>query len=146
MRSFIVTFAVISALISWGTHANAQSKKRATKDDYAIDLKASATSIDKGKKGDFSVLIKAKNGLKIHPEAPLTLKLTTTPGISLTKTKLSREDASKKGSAKSPNLRTTINAKSAGDQTVTGDLSFFLCSKDWCERVSEKVQHKLKVK
>ena len=73
-QKMIRKIAVAAALVCLGTSSIALAqKKRATKDDYELDLKESAKSLKVGDKGEFSLLIKAKNGLKIHPEAPLSL-------------------------------------------------------------------------
>ena len=145
-QKMIRKIAVAAALVCLGTSSIALAqKKRATKDDYELDLKESAKSLKVGDKGEFSLLIKAKNGLKIHPEAPLSLKLTTSDGVNTLKSKLTREDVKKTEGSVDPDLRTQVDAKAKGEQKISGELSFFLCSKEWCERVSDKIEHTIVV-
>lgn len=138
--------AVAAALVCLGTSSMALAqKKRASKDDYELSLTESAKALKVGDKGEFSLVIKAKNGLKIHPEAPLSLKLSASEGVTTLKNKLTREDVKKNEGSTDPDLRTQIDAKAKGEQKIAGELSFFLCSKEWCERVSDKIEHTIVV-
>ena len=120
-------------------------KKRATKEDYDLDLSASATTLKVGENGLYSIVIRAKNGTKIHPQAPLTVKLTASEGVAAAKEKLSREDIPEDADKKTPDLRTQLTARKKGDQKVQAEVSFFLCTDAWCQRMNDKVDLTLAV-
>lgn len=122
-----------------------KEKTRASKDDYDLDLSSSATALKVGENGVYSIVIRAKNGTKIHPQAPLTVKLTPTKGVQAAKYKLNREDLAKDADSKVPDLRTQLTAREKGEQKVQAEVSFFLCTDAWCQRMNDKVDLTLAV-
>ncbi len=124
--------------------AAAEDKKAPTKDDYEIDVSKTTAELQVGQSGTLVVHIKAKNGLKVHPQAPLEVKLTTSAGLTTEKNKLGRKQA-KQQDAESPELSTGMTGRAAGAQTVEASLSFFLCSDTWCQRVTDKKTIAVKV-
>lgn len=141
----LLAFALASAsALAEGEGDKAPPKERATKDDYELDLAATSPELKVGDSGTFSLVIRAKNGTKIHPQAPLEVKLKDGPGLKVEKQKLGRGDIANKGDA-APDLRTALKALAAGTHTVEADVSFFLCTDAWCQRMSDRVSVGIKI-
>ncbi len=112
---------------------------RATKDDYSLDTAGTAASVKVGADGAFSLVITPKNGKKVHPDAPLEVVLSDGPIVKPAKLKLGRGDLKEKG-AKAPQVTTTLRGLKAGSATVSVNVSFFLCTDAWCQRMSDRVE------
>lgn len=127
-------------------HAQDGAKKdRATKDDYGIDTSGSSAEVAIGQDGVIKLVLTPKNGTKIHPQAPLEVKLSQPEGIKLEKRKLGRSDIADK-EAKEPALQTELSGQKAGSYNVDADVSFFLCTDEWCQRMTDRVSIAIKVK
>jgi len=111
---------------------------KATKDDYELDTGGTDAKLKVGGTGSFSLVVKPKNGKKVHPDAPLEVSLKDPKGLKLGKSKLGRNDVVDKAS-KSPELKTSLRGEKAGTYTVEANVSFFLCTDAWCQRMSDKV-------
>lgn len=130
---------MISAfLLSCALAAAPTAEDRATKDDYELDTSATDKTIKVGKDGTFSLVLKAKNNKKVHPEAPLEVVFKDPKGIKPAKAKLGRTDVADKA-AKAPDLRTTLRGEKAGATTLEASVSFFLCTDSWCQRMTDKI-------
>jgi hypothetical protein len=143
MSSFVRALPLVLAALSFGAAASpdatpAQDKKAAGKGDYSLDTSKSSTEAKLKSDATFSITIVPASGLKIHPQAPLEVKLKTTDGLKAAKAKLGRADV-KDAAAVAPELTTTVNAAAAGKQEVEASVSFFLCSDSWCQRMTDKV-------
>ena len=115
-----------------------RADEKATKDDYALDTSGSATKLKVGADGSFALTITPKNGKKVHPEAPLEVTFEDVKGIKPKKKKLGRTDIVAKASA-TPELRTSVSALAVGSATLVANVSFFLCTDAWCQRMSDRV-------
>ncbi|MBI1944396.1 MAG: hypothetical protein HYS27_01800 [Deltaproteobacteria bacterium] len=111
---------------------------RATKDDYTLDTGGTDKTVKVGKDGTFSLVVRAKNGKKVHGEAPLEVVFKDPKGVKPGKGKLGRGDVVDKAAA-SPELRTTLRGEKAGATTLEATVSFFLCTDSWCQRMSDKI-------
>ncbi len=120
-------------------------KDRATKDDYKIDVSGSSSEVKVGEDGVIKLVLVPKNGTKIHPQAPLEVKLSEPDGIQLEKRKLGRGDVADKA-AKDPSLSTAVSGRKAGSYNVDADVSFFLCTDEWCQRMTDRVSIPVKVR
>jgi hypothetical protein len=130
----MLTALLFSSLLSGSPTAD----DRATKDDYSLDVSGTDTKIKRGADGKFSLVVVPKNNKKVHPEAPLEVTFTNPKGVRPAKTKLGRADVVDKG-AKAPEVRTTLHAEKAGSTTLEANVSFFLCTDAWCQRMADKV-------
>lgn len=127
--AFLLAFAIVAA---------PAADDRATKDDYELDTGATDKTLKVGKDGTFSLVVKAKNNKKVHPEAPLEVVFKDPKGIKPGKAKLGRGDVADKA-AKAPDLRTTLRGEKAGATVLEANVSFFLCTDSWCQRMTDKV-------
>lgn len=147
--------ALLTALLGFAPGATAEEpnegkpkegapKDGATKDDYVIDTSGSSPELKVQGDGTLAIHIKPKEGLKVHPQAPLEVRLTSSAGVKPAKTKLGRKDVTEQDST-SPELRCALRGEVAGDQVIEAELSFFLCSESWCQRMKDKVAVPVKV-
>ena len=75
----------------------------------------------------------------VSPDAPVSLTLTASPSVELSKLKLGRADA-KETPQKGIQFDFPVAAKQAGPGSVDADLVFFLCTEKLCERHKEHVR------
>jgi hypothetical protein len=132
--AFVVALAPVVALA-----ADPAADDKATKDDYVLDTSATSAKIKVNGDGTFSLKITPKNGKKVHPEAPLEIALVDNANVKPQKGKLGRGDLKQKG-AKEPEVTTALHGVKAGATTLEANLSFFLCTDAWCQRMSDRVQ------
>lgn len=111
---------------------------------YTLDTSHSTKEVKVGETGTVSVVITPAAGLKVHDQAPLTASLKPAKGLTLAKTKLTREDVANKGEA-NPELKAEFGAAAPGPQSVMADLQFFVCAEKWCERQQQAVNIKINV-
>lgn len=131
-------------LLAGSALAEEKKKDRATKDDYTIDVSGSSAAVKVGSKGVIKIVIKPKNETKIHPQAPLEISLTQPAGLVVEKKKLGRKDVKDK-KAKAPELGCGVTGEKAGDYSVDADVSFFLCTESFCQRMTDRVSIAVKV-
>lgn len=148
MRTWLAALTLVALAASLPALAadDAAPKKRdrATKDDYRIDVSGSSAELQVGQDGVIKLVLVPKNGTKIHPQAPLEVKLSEPDGIQLEKRKLGRGDVADK-EAKDPALSTAVSGRKAGSYSVDADVSFFLCTDEWCQRMTDRVSIPMKV-
>jgi hypothetical protein len=92
-----------------------------------------------GGTGTASLTIKVKGGgWHVNDEAPISVALTTAPGVTVKKSKLSREDlaASTKESAR---FDIPVSATEAGKKSISAEAHFVLCQEQACKPVKETV-------
>jgi hypothetical protein len=135
MRALLLVALAAAPLLA----ATQTADDRATKDDYALDATGTATTIKKGAAGSFSLIITPKNGKKVHPDAPLEISFVDNAWIKPAKQKLGRGDLVEKG-APAPHAQTTLQAMKAGTTNLTVNVSFFLCTDAWCQRMTDRVE------
>ena len=89
-----------------------------------------------GEKGSAEIVIKVKPEGHISDEAPLKAKVAG-KNVQVAKEKLAKSDAVYKDGGASLALPFTATEK--GDGTIDADLSFYMCSKEICEKQERKV-------
>ena len=143
---------VFAVLVAWPASADAPSPapavrvadERATKDDYVLDTSATTTKLKAAGDGTFSLKIVPKNGKKVHGEAPLEVAFIDNAVVKPGKQKLGRADLKDKG-AQEPEATTTLRGLKAGTTTLEANVSFFLCTDAWCQRMTDRIQVALTV-
>lgn len=114
------------------------AEDKATKDDYELDTSGTDAKIKVGADGKFSLVVKPKNGKKVHPDAPFEVTFKEPKGVRPAKNKLGRADVVDKA-AKAPEVQTKLKADKPGDATLEASVSFFLCTDAWCQRMTDRV-------
>jgi hypothetical protein len=97
---------------------------------YTIEATGPAT-LKVGASGTLVLAIKPVAKTHVHPQAPLKIALSATPGLSLGKTALGRKDMPDP-KAESPRFEVPFTATAAGKQEATAKVDFFICSDQWC--------------
>ena len=96
------------------------------------DFKAS-TPLRAGQRGEIVVSFTVMKNYAVDRTLPLTLKLTPTPGITLTKMDLAASGNDPKAKDQYyvdlPTLKVPITAAKAGNYEVPGKLKYFFCNK-----------------
>ncbi|MDP2341820.1 MAG: hypothetical protein Q8O67_12750 [Deltaproteobacteria bacterium] len=139
-RAALVAVALALPLFAIGARAaEPVADDKATKDDYALDSSGTTAKLKVKGEGPFVLKITPKNGKKVHPDTPLEVTIVDNPAIKPTKQKLGRSDLKEKG-AKEPEVATTLRGMKAGPATLEVNVSFFLCTDAWCQRMSDRVQ------
>jgi hypothetical protein len=114
------------------------AEERATKDDYELDTSGTVAKLKAGESGSFSLVIKPKNGKNVHPDAPREVTIKDPKGVKPGKQKLGRGDVTDKAS-KAPEVKTSLTGEKAGSHVLSANVSFFLCTDAWCQRMSDRV-------
>jgi hypothetical protein len=97
---------------------------------YTIEATGPAT-LQVGATGTLVLAIKPVAKTHVHPQAPLKIGLSATPGLVLSKTALGRKDMPDP-KAEAPRFEVPITATAAGKQQATAKVDFFICSDQWC--------------
>ncbi len=109
-------------------------------------IKAKNTSVKKGATvtAGFAILL-TKTGTKVHPQAPFKCSVSTSKGVTAKKKKLGHDDKTVAKDGKSVDVGVDVTGTAVGNQQVTLDCSFFVCTKDICARTTEKINVTTKV-
>lgn len=110
----------------------------AQKGDYEVDTSATSPEIKVNGDGKLSIHIKPIEGMKVHPQAPLEVRLTPSEGLKPARSKLGRKQVTDP-EATAPELTCDLHAETAGDHKVEAELTFYLCSETRCDRMKDKV-------
>ncbi len=97
---------------------------------YAIEATGPAT-LKPGATGTLVLAIKPTAKVHVHPQAPLKISLTATPGLTLGKSALGRKDLADP-KAEAPRFEVPVTAAAAGKQEASAKVDFFICSDQWC--------------
>ncbi|MBI5546433.1 MAG: hypothetical protein HY901_21330 [Deltaproteobacteria bacterium] len=109
---------------------------QAGKTDNLFTVETKSVPVKAGEKGKAEVQIKVKPEGHISNEAPFKATVTG-KNVKLEKDKLAKPDAVYKDGGASAAIPFTAGEK--GEGTVEADLTFFMCSKEICERHQRKV-------
>jgi hypothetical protein len=101
------------------------------------ELKIPAATAKAGAKSKASLQIAVAPGSHVSDEAPLKIVLKST-SLKLEKEKLTQADVAD-GKGSSPRFDIPFTADKAGAQTIEGDATFIVCTKELCEREQEHV-------
>ncbi len=108
----------------------------AADETYQVTKSDAATTVGVKAKADVTIL--AKKGWHLNAEAPLTLKLTPTPGVELDKAKLGRGDLAL-STESTARFEFTLTSSEPGKKTIAAEASFVLCQEESCRPIREKL-------
>ncbi|MGD0836121.1 MAG: hypothetical protein ABSB49_05690 [Polyangia bacterium] len=112
-------------------------------DTYQVSTAAAVLGV--GGKGQASVTIAARKGWHLNPEAPLTLKLAVTPGLTVDKPKQGRSDLALSTPSQA-RFEVGITASEPGHKEIEAEASFVLCEENACRPIKEHVTLRVDVK
>jgi hypothetical protein len=101
-------------------------------------LKTAAVSAKVGIATKTTLKIETAPGSHVSPDAPLKITLKGAEGLTLVKEKLVTEDIVE-GKGASPSFELAFTAAKAGPKTIDATLTFFVCTKELCERETDTV-------
>jgi hypothetical protein len=125
MRLAVAAAVVLFALAARAVDPGAEAAR-----SYTIEATGPAT-LKVGAAGTLVLAIKPVAKTHVHPQAPLKITLTATPGLALAKTALGRKDLPDP-KAEAPRFEVPFTAAAAGKQEATAKVDFFICSDQWC--------------
>ena len=133
-RSVKLATPLAAACAAWLVLAGAPARSA----DDAFEVKPSLVKATLGERTTASVAIATKKGWHLNAEAPLTLKLTPGPGITVEKPRLVRADlaASTDSTAR---FDVALVAANAGHGDVQAEAGFVICQETLCRPIKEKV-------
>ena len=105
-------------------------------DTYQISKTDAVVAV--GSKGTASVTISAKKGWHLNAEAPLTLKLASSPGLQTDKPKLGRADLALSTESQA-RFDVGVTATEPGKKTLDAEVGFVLCQEEACRPIKEKL-------
>ncbi len=112
---------------------------------YRLEATATPAALKTGAAGTLQLTITPLNKTHVHPQAPLKVTLTATPGLKLGKEKLGRADVLD-AKAEAPRFEVPFTAAAAGAQEATAKVDFFICSDAWCVKQIRDVKVAVSVK
>ncbi|OGQ78837.1 MAG: hypothetical protein A2289_11545 [Deltaproteobacteria bacterium RIFOXYA12_FULL_58_15] len=112
----------------------------ATKDPgYTIATVVAPAPVKKGTEAKLEITITPKAPWVLKTSTPLKINLAASAGVKLDKTTLKADDiANPDGTAKV--VGTALTAESTGEKSIHGDLSFFLCTDQICQRFQDTTE------
>ena len=133
-RSTNVATRLATAALAWLVLAGATARAA----DDAYEVKPSQVKATLGEKATATVAIATRKGWHLNAEAPLTLKLTPGPGITVEKPRLVRADlaASTDSTAR---FDVALVASKEGRVEVQAEAGFVICQETLCRPIKEKV-------
>jgi hypothetical protein len=104
---------------------------------YRIEA-TKALKVKKGETARAKVEVVPRSDAHVSPDAPISLALSSGPGLKLAKEKLGRADA-KETKEKGVEFEVPFTAAAAGKDEVKGTLSFFICTDKLCEKQKREI-------
>lgn len=140
MRLALALVATLQAAPALAADPGAEAAR-----SYRLDVTAAPTSLAVGGEGSLAIAITPVEKTHVHPQAPLKVTLTATPGVSLAKATLGRGDLADP-KAEAPAFKVAFKATAAGAQELTAKVDFFICSDQWCVKQVREVKVAVNVK
>lgn len=109
--------------------SSAEARSEYKEAAFSVMLKAPA-QVKAGAPLDFVIVLSAHDGFKINEEYPLKFQFNEAKGVTPKKDIVRKEDAQVEKSTATLPLTVTIGA--AGKHTVSGKLSFSVCTEERC--------------
>ena len=112
---------------------------------YRLDVSAGPAVLKVGGEGTLSIAITPLEKTHVHPQAPLKVTLSASPGLTLAKAALGRGDLADP-KAEAPAFKVPFKAAAAGPQELAAKVDFFICSDRWCVKQVRDVKIAVDVK
>lgn len=112
---------------------------------YRLETAGTTRELKAGEKGKLVLSIVPIAKVHVHPQAPLKITLTATPGLKLEKTTLGKADPVDPA-AEGRRFEVPFLAQAAGAQEARAKVDFFICSDQWCVKQVKDVAVSVAVK
>jgi hypothetical protein len=134
MRFAVALAVAVHALAAQAADPGAEAAR-----SYKLDVSAAPASLAVGGEGALTIAITPLEKTHVHPQAPLKVTLSATPGLGLAKAALGRGDLAD-AKAEAPRFKVPFKAAAAGAQELTAKVDFFICSDQWCVKQVREVK------
>ncbi|MEQ1504126.1 MAG: hypothetical protein ABMB14_17920 [Myxococcota bacterium] len=111
---------------------------KATRADYALDVSRTTAAVKVGQPGTLSVTFVPKNGTKLNLQAPLAVTVRPNPAVAVDDAALDLANV-RDPAAHDVEVTTGVRGLTAGQTVVALDVSFYLCTDAWCQRMTDAV-------
>lgn len=129
--------STLSVMVAMAVLLGVSCARAGGKTDNLFTVEAKGPEkVASGQKGSAEIQIKVKPDGHISNEAPFKAKVAG-KNVQVTKDKLAKSDAVYKDGGASVSLPFTATEKGTG--SIEADLSFYMCSKEICEKQERKV-------
>jgi len=145
MRAFLLSLSIALAALVAGERARATDVGGDAAKSYRIETEGTTRQLANGASGKLVLAIVPLNGTHVHPQAPLKIALSGTPGLKLSKDVLGHQDAIDP-KAEGPRFEVPFTAAQPGPQVARAKVDFFICSDQWCVKQSRDVAVPVDVK
>ncbi|HEU4384262.1 MAG TPA: hypothetical protein VFR85_12270 [Anaeromyxobacteraceae bacterium] len=133
-----LAIAAVAAVLAAGPSRAADAGEEAAR-SYRLDTAGTTQNLKIGQKGKLVLSIEPlQPRVHIHPQAPLKIRLSSSPGLKLDKAELVHRDAADP-KAEGRRFEVPFAAAAAGKQEARADLDFFICSDTWCVKQVRQV-------
>jgi hypothetical protein len=112
---------------------------------YRLETEGTTRQLPAGGKGKLVLSIVPSKGTHVHPDAPLKVALSASPGLSLSREQLGHADAVDP-KAEGPSFEVPFTALASGPQEAKAKVDFFICSDRWCVKQSRQLAVAIVVK
>jgi hypothetical protein len=140
MRRAVAVLALAFAFAARAVDPSAEAAR-----SYTLEASATPSAPRAGAAGTLVIAIRPAAKAHVHPQAPLKVTLSGTPGLQLAKTQLGRKDVADP-KAEAPRFEVPFTATAAGKQEARAKVDFFICSDQWCVKQVRDVVVALDVK
>jgi len=128
----------LSAIFVTTTAAAALLHGSARAEDKLYEIKKADAKVAVGAKATTSLTIATLHGWHVNSEAPITLVLTPSAGLTVTKPKLARADLAA-SSLESARFDVAFEAAEPGPKVISALATFVICQETACKPVKETV-------
>ena len=105
---------------------------------YRIETTKAPLKVKKGATVSAHVEVVPRSDAHVSPDAPISLTVTSGPGLKISKAKLGRPEAHET-KAKGVEFDVPFTAAASGKDELRASLSFFICTEKLCEKKFEDV-------
>jgi len=144
-RGGLMRFVLAVALALHAFEAQAADPGAEAARSYRLAVTATPAALGVGGEGALAISITPLEKTHVHPQAPLKVTLTASPGLGLAKGALGRGDLVDP-KAEAPAFKVPFKATAAGAQELVAKVDFFICSDQWCVKQVREVKVAVDVK
>jgi hypothetical protein len=111
---------------------------------YRIETTKGPLRVKKGATVSAHVEVVPRSDAHVSPEAPISLTVTSGPGLKIAKAKLGRPEA-KETKQKGVEFDVPFTAEATGKDELRASLSFFICTEKLCEKQKRELALQVEV-
>ena len=111
---------------------------------YRIETTKAPLKVKKGATVSAHVEVVPRSDAHVSPEAPISLTVTSGPGLKIAKARLGRPEA-KETKQKGVEFDVPFTAEASGKDVLRASLSFFICTEKLCERQKRELALQVEV-